>query len=154
MRNKVVALREYNKEQEKVKYMREITLIDTRDIEIIEEADGTYTVEFYYEEDLLIAVKNEIDVEEAIEYLKELALKYLYIKIDILTCAELILVQAQRKGNSIALSFRDTNSGKVHEINFDSVGCTSLADFIDNHEIRVFDILKGLLKVDIVKITF
>ena len=154
MRNKVVALREHNKEKEKVKYMREITLIDTRDIEIIEEADGTYTVEFYYEEDLLIAVKNETDVEEAIEYLKELALKHLYIKIDILNCAELILVQAHRIGNSIALNFRDTNSGKAYEINFYGVVCNSLENFIERNITKVIEILKGVLKVDIVEIAF
>ena len=154
MRNTVGELSRYNKEKEEVKYMREITLIDTRDIEIIEEADGTYTVEFYYEEDLLIAVKNETDVEEAIEYLKELALKHLYIKIDILKCAELILVQAHRKGNSIALSFRDTNSGKVYEINFDGVGFTSLTNFIERHDTRAMDMLREVLKVDIVEIAF
>ena len=152
MRNVPVAGRKYIKNE--VKMMKKLTLVDTRDIEIIKEDDGTYTIEFYYEEDLLIAINNQIDVEEGIERLKELARKHLYLEIDILTCAELILVQAQRKGNSIVLSFRDTNSGKVHEINFDGVGCASLADFIDNQEIRVFDILKGSLKVDIVKITF
>lgn len=152
MRHIPVALRKYEIEEEE--NMRKITLVDTRDIEIIEEADGTYTVEFYYEEDLLIAVKNENDVGEAIEYLKELALKHLYTKIDILTCAELILVQANRMNNSISLNFKDTNSGKTHEINFDGVDCISLADFIDNHEIRIMEILRGALQVDIVEIAF
>ncbi len=152
MRNISVVGRKYIKNE--VKMMKELTLVDTRDVEIIKEDNGTYTIEFYYKEELLIAINNQVDVEDGIESLKELARKHLYLDIDILTCAELILVQAHRKGNSIVLSFRDTNSGKVHEINFDGIGCTSLADFIDNHEIRVFDILKGSLKVDIVKITF
>ena len=137
-----------------VKKMKELTLVDTRDVEIIKEDDGTYRIEFYYEEDLVIAINEQTDIEEGIEKLKELARKHLYLDIDILTCVELILVKAYRSGSSIALSFRDTNSGKVYEINFDGVGCTSIADFIDNHKKRLFDMFRGSLKVDIVGITF
>ena len=85
---------------------------------------------------------------------KELALKHLYIKIDILNCAELILVQAHRIGNSIALNFRDTNSGNVYEINFYGVLCNSLGNFIERNTTKVIETLKGVLKVDIVEISF
>lgn len=154
MRNTARQLRRCNKEKEEIKNMRELTLIDTRDIEIIKEDNGTYTVEFYYEEDLLISVKNQIDVEEAIEDLKELALKHLNTEIYILSCAELMLVQAYRIDTTIALKFRDCNSRKMYEINFYCAVCNSLEDFIERNTIKLMEMLKEILKVDMVQISF
>ena len=78
MRNTVGALSRYNKEKEEVKYMREITLIDTRDIEIIEyPSEYCFAVKFTSKTGVPY---NIADIQAMIEEIKpaHLAVEYIF----------------------------------------------------------------------------
>ena len=155
MRNTVGTLRGYKNRKEEVKEMKDITILIS-DVEV-EIADGIKTVTLWHEGYELIGTKDEVrflDTEEAIEDLVEKAAKWLNLNITILTDVELILTQAYKVDNKIQLRFRDEDTGKIHELNFNDVGSISLNNFIERNKSRMLNIFREALEVDVVKIAF
>lgn len=76
------------------------------------------------------------------------------IEVEYLTDTTLVLQHAHKDGSNVSLTFKDTETNKLHEVNFTGATDVSLMQFIDNHYSRLTDMFKGALNKDVIKFMF
>lgn len=135
--------------------MRNI-IVFSSDVEEILEGD-IRTVSMYIRElneVVEVAMNKEyMTLDEGIQILIEKIENQYNIKITYLTDATLVIKKGHLKGSKVQLLLVDEDTNKKYEVNFSNVlEEISLMNFIERHRLRISDMLKRSLKVDVVKI--
>lgn len=136
--------------------MRNI-IVFSSDVEEILEA-GKRTVSIYSKElneYIEVTMKREdMTFTEGVQLLIDKLEKKCAVKITYLTDATLVLKEGHKRGSEVQLLLVDEDTKKQYEVNLSKASTGSLMNFVERHRERISDMLKGSLKVDVVKIVF
>ena len=156
MRNTVGALSRYNKEKEEVDNMIKVTVFSSDVEEILDEDNRTVSMYIKHLDEIVEVTMNQayMTLDEGVQLLIDKLKKHNNIEVEYLTDTTLILKGVHKNGSEVSLRFIEEDTNYIYEVNFNDATHTSLMDFIENEEPRIFSILRDVLEVDIVKIIF